>query len=357
MDLFKQISLAFDDDAYEMTTVFLSNQKGYESYDGFNDYNGLIHFFGIKRHTAYWRLMAIWKIRRLLKKKQFDVVIAHHYKPMVLVELANYFLGIKKLYAINHDVYNLRNRHRKLFVKRILKKHWKFVAVSDGVKADLLSSNAGLSESRVPVIHNCVDVDTLVSKQLPRQQARKALGIPTDCFVFGSIGRLVKKKGFQFLIQAFAAMQKEKTASRVVIIGMGNFEDELIQTAEQCRVKDRVIIETRLAPNAVKYLKAFDVFILPSIKEAFGIVLLEAMSAKLPVIATDAGGATEIVGDSGILIPPEDIHALANAMGKVKHLNAQNLEIMGKQAYTRLMEKFSAKRYQQAFRNLVAGNL
>lgn len=353
MDLFKQISLAFDDNAYEMTTVFLSNQKGYESYDGFNDYNGRIHFFGIKRHTFYWRFVAVWKIRRLLKKEKFDVVIAHHYKPMVLVEMANYFIGIQKLYAINHDVFNLRNRHRRIWVKWFLKKYWKFVAVSEGVKEDLLSANAGLAAGRVPVIHNCVDVKSLQAKQLPREQARKALGIPADCFVFGSIGRLVRKKGFQFLIHAFSKLHESQHPLQVVIIGMGNYEDELIRTAEKYNVQDRVRIETQLAPNAVKYLKAFDVFILPSVKEAFGIVLLEAMSAELPVIATDAGGATEIVSDSGILIPPKDIQALADAMDQVRRMNQKELADMGGKSYKRLTDHFSAEKYRHTFRELV----
>jgi glycosyltransferase involved in cell wall biosynthesis len=329
MDLFREISRAFADEKYEMTTVFLSNKPGYELYKGYDEYHGNLLFWGIDRHRWYWRMIAIYRLMRLFKDNPFDIVISHHYKPMVVVELANIFCKIPKLYSVNHDIGNLRHRGRRIFVRKFLSKRWKFIAVSDAVKRDLLSANAGLGEDRLMTIYNTSDAEALSEQQFPRGQARRKLDIPEDCFVFGNIARLVPRKGHQFLVRAFAEIGREQRHCRLVIIGLGHLETQLIRLAEEEGVADRVIMATGVATDAIKYVRAFDVFVLSSLKEPFGIVLLEAMAARLPLIATAVDGIPEVVGDAGMLVPSGDVPALAQALRKVFQLTDEDRNKLG----------------------------
>lgn len=352
MDLFKEITKAFKDDKYEVTTVVLSNKPGFENYKGYKDYTGEVIFFGINHRGVFWRFIAIWNLIKLFKIKSFDAVIAHHYKPMVLVEIASRFFNIPKMFSINHDRGNLRTFCRKLFVKYFLSHRWKFISVSDGIKHDLLSAKAGLSEDRVITIYNGIDVDSVKKKQLTRSSARKALGIPENCFLFGNIARLVPRKGQKYLIQAFTRIS-HKNNCWLAIIGLGNLENDLLEIIANEGVQERVTLETDLAKDAVKYLKAFDAFVLPSLVEPFGIVLIEAMSAKLPLIGTNVDGIPEVIGDSGTIVPPGDINALADAMDTILALSSNELEQLGLNAYHRLIKKFTIENYHKAFQEII----
>ncbi len=352
MDLFREISRAFADEKYEITTVFLSNKPGWELYKGYEEYHGNLMFWGIDRRRFHFRFLAVWKLIQLFKKSDFDVVISHHYRPMLLVELANRFCGIPKLYSVNHDIGNLKHRGRRIFVRRFLSNCWKFVAVSDAVKRDLLSANVGLSEDRLITIYNTSDAEAHSEQQFPQEQAQKKLGVPKDCFVFGNIARLVPRKGHQFLIRAFAEIGREQRHCRLVIIGLGHLEGQLIRLAEKEGVAGQVIISTSVATDAIKYVRAFDVFVLSSLKEPFGIVLLEAMAARLPLIATAVDGIPEVVGDVGMLVPSGDIAALAQALRKVLTLTDEDRAQLGFRSYSRFHKNFSTEKYHRAFQHL-----
>jgi glycosyltransferase involved in cell wall biosynthesis len=352
MDLFREISRAFADDKYEITTVFLSNKPGHELYKGYDGYHGNLLFWGIDRRRFNFRFIAIRKLIRLFRENDFDVVISHHYRPMLLVELANRFCGIPKLYSVNHDIGNLRHRGRRIFVRKFLSNRWKFIAVSDAVKRDLLSANAGLGEDRLITIYNTSDAEALSEQQFAREQARKKLDIPKDCFVFGNIARLVPRKGHQFLVRAFAEIGREQRHCCLVIIGLGHLETQLIRLAEKEEVADQIIIATSVATDAIKYVRAFDVFVLSSLKEPFGIVLLEAMAARLPLIATAVDGIPEVVGEAGMLVPPGDVPALTQALRKVLRLTDEDRAQLGFRSYSRFHERFSIQKYHGAFQHL-----
>lgn len=108
-----------------------------------------------------------------------------------------------------------------------------------------------------------------------------------------------------------------------------------------------------MATEAVKYVKAFDVFVLSSLKEAFGIVLLETMAARLPLIATDVHGILEVVGDAGTLVPPSNVAALSQALRKVLRLTDEDRAQLGMRSYFRFHRNFSIERYYEAFQQLV----
>ncbi len=300
MDLYKQISQSYD----IVTTVFLSGKSQPQLQE---HYNGDVIFFEIDHHTAFWRISAFFKLLALCKKKKFDLVIAHHYKPTLIMQWVLFFCPVKKLYSLHHNFGNFKHKSEQ-WTLRWLKKSWNFITVSNALKKELV--DLGVSENKVITIHNTINTEdiTLLSKD----DAREKLGLPRDAFVFGTLGRLVSGKGHAMLIEAF-----KNIPAYLVIIGTGSSEKKLREQIAALGLEKTIflITDTSIAYKGADYLKAFDIFVFPSLREAFGLVLLEAAHAGLPIIASDAGGIPE-AAPSATFFPAGDISALSKILEK-----------------------------------------
>jgi len=124
--------------------------------------------------------------------------------------------------------------------------------------------------------------------------------------VFGTAGALVEHKGHAVLLEAL-----RKVRGSLLVAGDGKLRAALSRQAES--LDGRVSFLGAL-PSLSGFFADIDVFVHPSLDEAAGSVLVEAMAAGVPVVATTAGGQSELVGEAGLLVPPGDVHALASAM-------------------------------------------
>src|SRR5262249_17535611 len=139
----------------------------------------------------------------------------------------------------------------------------------------------------------------------------------------------------------------------LVILGTGPLEVSLRDLVEQLGIREKVWIDSVHAKEAGHLIRAFDAFVFPSIQEGFGLVLLEAMSAKLPIIASDRGGIPEVMGDTGITVST-DIPALSEALLKLYRLSEEERLEMGIKGYQRLCEHFLQENFQVALEALFA---
>jgi glycosyltransferase involved in cell wall biosynthesis len=145
------------------------------------------------------------------------------------------------------------------------------------------------------------------------------LALPFERFVLG-LGRVVEKKGFDLLINAFALVADDHPEVGLVIGGNGAARPGLLAQVQRLGLSDRVVLPGMLSRDEVAWaMHHAAVFVLPSRIEPFGIVVLEALSAGRPVIVSDRGGATEIVSDGkdGLVVDPFDSQALAAAIGRL----------------------------------------
>jgi glycosyltransferase involved in cell wall biosynthesis len=163
------------------------------------------------------------------------------------------------------------------------------------------------------VVPNGIDAELF--RPRPRAALRNELSLDQGP-VFVAVGRLNVEKGMDKAIEALARLDHD---ARLVIVGDGEEREKLQQLARALRVDERVLF-TGLQPHEMvaKYLAAADVFLFPTVRaEAAPLVLPQAMSCGLPVVASDIGGITEVVqrsGENGILIPPGDLRRLVSAM-------------------------------------------
>ncbi len=186
----------------------------------------------------------------------------------------------------------------------------RLVAVSTSMKPGLLELAPDI-EDKITVVPNMVDGDFF---SLPQPERSK------DPFVFLSAGRLVKFKGLDFLLRAFAGLKNSLDVPIMLkIIGRGEERENLEALADELGIRDEVEFTGRISREEVSrgYREA-NCFILPSLYEAFGVVLIEAMASGLPVIATRSGGPEYIVEKHcGILTEPGNVDVLRDSMAEM----------------------------------------
>ena len=185
--------------------------------------------------------------------------------------------------------------------------------------------------------------------RVSRSAAREALGLPARAFVVGILGRLDRQKGQVELLKTFSEVRARLPNALYVIAGDETKNDtgmraEIRNLASSLDDGSRIRI---LPPteNVPQFMRAIDVFAMPSYSETYGLVLIEAMAMGIPVIATDSGGVPELVrhGKEGILVEPKNVSQLAEAivlLGKKKGVR----ERMGRSGRERFLSRFDESR-------------
>lgn len=349
-DLAYTIADAFKDEPFDITTAFFHTTKAHQGNTHFKDFNFQ------KSDTAGLRLKASWTVLKYCRKERFDVVITHRFKPLHMMLLINLYLKIPVCISVIHGFGDFKHPSRRFTLNRLWNDKWHFVGVSESV-SNYLKRTLNRLHSNIHTINNCTDVNSQINSLQSKQQSRQQLGLKEDAFVFGTIGRLVPLKGHINLIKAFEICLQQRPDSQLIIIGEGRERQNLENYIADQNLKDHVILAGHIEAASTR-LKAFDVFVLPSLNEGFGLVLLEAMAAKLPIIASNTGGVPHVLGKLGSLISPIDSHqAIAGAMLKHLEMTSDEREIIGQQLNKRLIEKFNISAFQNSYRALVASNI
>lgn len=198
------------------------------------------------------------------------------------------------------------------------------IAISEAVRDILLK--AGVPAVKVAVVNSTIDLDDTPWKpgEFPayRSAARQALaaelGIPADAFWAGSLIALVPHKDPENMARAAAEVLKARPETYFLVAGEGPLQERVARLAHMLKIGHRFkLIGYRSDPY--KVLAALDLFLLSSCEEGMGSVLVEAMNAGLPLVATTAGGITDVIEDgaNGLTVPPRDPQALANAALRV----------------------------------------
>lgn len=234
--------------------------------------------------------------------------------------------GVKKIiYRIGGWTFNDPNPFLVKFYYKFIEKisaRWKDYIINNAESDRQQAIKMGIRPRKeILTIYNGIDVDKLGF--LSKKEARKLLNLENSDFVVGTIANNYPAKGLKYLIKAEEGFQDIK----FVILSK--------------------------VPDASKYLKAFDVFVLPSVKEGFPWVILEAMLAEIPVVATKVGALPKIIqnGENGILIEPRSPQQIADAITKL--LNNESLrKKLAEQGKKTVIEKFNLQKMIQQYEDL-----
>ena len=184
------------------------------------------------------------------------------------------------------------------------------------------------------------------------EKMKQELGIDNSDRIIGCVGTLRSVKGHKYLIQAIPLILDKFPHTRLVLVGDGPLRSELERLAEKLKVRERIMF-LGYRPDVSELMNIFDIFILPSLSEGLSNVLLEAMAASKPVIATNVGGNPEVVEDgrTGLLVPPKDPKKIAEAVNELLDNKNKRLE-MGKAGLERVKEKFSISKTVREYKEV-----
>lgn len=259
-------------------------------------------------HRAYRRE---WRgYRDAIRSFNADVVHCHGYRPDLLAGWAALGLGIPRTSTVHGFTGGGRkNRLYEWLQLRALARFDGVIAVSRPIRDRLIG--AGVPEERIRVIPNALEPTPL----LEGSAARAALGIAGTGPVLGWVGRISAEKGLDVLIDAVPRLRDLPWV--VAVLGDGPLRAAAEARAAACGIAGRVHWQGGV-PNAARYFRAFDVFVLSSRTEGTPIVLLEAMAAGVPIVAARVGGVPDVLDtESAVLVPPDDPAALATAIRQV----------------------------------------
>jgi len=277
------------------------------------------------------------------------VVHTHGYRPDVLDAGVARRRGIPTVTTV-HGLTggDWKNRLYEYLQRRAFRRFDAVVAVSRPLAAHL--GRSGVAPERLHVVQNAFAPP---DNPCARDAARRRLGVPAASFLIGWVGRLSHEKGADVLLHAMPALRQRDAVA--VIVGDGPERASLEGRAAALGVGDRVLWKG-VVEDMGRLFSAFDAFVLSSRTEGTPIVLFEAMSAAVPIVATRVGGVPDVVTDrEALLVAPENPAALARAIESVM-LDAGSARARAVAARTRLDQDFGVEpwlaRYDEIYFNV-----
>lgn len=284
-------------------------------------------------------LPAVMRMRRLIRKGRFDIVHTHLSTSSVNGCLAAKFARVPSVAT----VHGMSGKLSFVFADHL-------IAVSQNVKSHLIDQ--GVPAGKISVVYNGLNLPKSYPDMLDARRTYELSGSP----VVGTVARVTSQKGIEYGIEAIARLMDEFPHIRYVIAGAGD-------GIESCRERARLLgVERHVTflgyqKDIPSVLSTMDLFLFPSLKEAMGIALVEAMAARLPIVSTTVDGIPEVVSpECGILVPPRSSEALAEATRGLLRNDLKRLA-MGEFAQKRAIEVFGTDAMVGGVREVYRGML
>lgn len=344
-------------------TVFLKQKKTKLGYPGFD--LRLQMLFG-ERHPAISLLaflilfpVGLCQLIRLIRKYKIQVINIHYPADLfVYFAICRRILPIRLITSIHGaDIFSGNGHavHYSRAFKFLLSESDLVVAPSRRCQEDFQAVFPELTD-KTTYIHNGVDLSELNGYGLEQQ------GNDQVSYIL-CISAYKEQKALDVLIRAFSQLQGTFSSLKLVLVGAGPLREQLEKLAISLGVYERIdFLGQQKRPEVAKLLRGSKLFVLPSRFETFGIVLLEAMACKKPVVASRAGGIPEIIenGKTGILVEPDNPDALAGALATVLQ-DQQLLADIASNGCAAVYERFSSEKtgssYEAIFANLLGSSV
>jgi glycosyltransferase involved in cell wall biosynthesis len=313
---------------------------------------------------------AVAGIRRLVQRWRIDLVHSHLYFPNLAAQVA----GWRERVPVVSSLHNLELEPEILrdSVRFTRRKQWALrqaarlgvrlgrpalVAVSEAVRRSAIGQ-LGVAPEVVTTIHNGIDIDAVVPTPAPAA-LRDSFGLPRSALVLAIVGRLVPLKGHRYLLEALPALRASVPDTILLVVGEGVQREALEALAAAHGLAGAVRFLGTGRDLVDRALGAADIVVAPSLSEGFGLAVLEAMAMSRPCVASRTGGLPEIVEHegSGLLVPPGDTAALADALLRLARDPALRVR-MGRRGRAIVEERFdirdTARRFAALYDDVLA---
>lgn len=316
-----------------------------------SDYIGLADGFEVLQMTRAIGsndLSLVFALRKLIRKYEPDIVYAHSSKAGAVARMAD--IGIKNIciynphgWAFNMRTSTARKQRAYALIERIAAPFCrKIICISESEKKAALEKKI-CKKDKLQVIYNGVDIEEY--KNAPHGAIKRSdLNIPEDAFIIGTVGRLTPQKAPDVFIKAAKEIKASIPEAYFIIVGNGGMEEGVRDYAKKNGLEDSLLI-TGWVDEPLQYVELFDVALLLSRWEGFGLALPEYMMVGKPIIATSVDAIPEIVedGENGLLIDVDDIEGIRSSVKKL-YEDKELQESLVKAGRQIMNKRFNAKR-------------
>lgn len=318
----------FKDENYE--NVLIVSQDYENKLDKFRNIVNDIYVINMTREIKLKQdIKTTLQVRKLLKKLKPDILYLHSSKAGAYGRIALLFNRKTKILYNAHGWYfnaDMSQKKKKVIIlieKILALRANKIINISKSEYDSALKYKIA-PERKMCVIENGIDFTKFEGCDKYREETRKKYNIGDDEIVIGVVGRLSEQKDPMTTIKAFNEVYKENKNVRLMYVGSGELEDEVMKYAKENNLQHLVTI-TGWVDNTERYISAFDIAILPSKWEGFGLALIEYMACKKPIVASKVGGMIDIIEtkNNGFLVEIGNVKKFAEYI--LKYINNEDL--------------------------------
>ena len=318
----------FKDENYE--NVLIVSQDYENKLDKFRNIVNDIYVINMTREIKLKQdIKTTLQVRKLLKKLKPDILYLHSSKAGAYGRIALLFNRKTKILYNAHGWYfnaDMSTKKKKVIIlieKILALRANKIINISKSEYNSALKYKIA-PERKMCVIENGIDFTKFEGCDKYREETRKKYNIGDNEIVIGVVGRLSEQKDPMTTIKAFNEVYKENKNVRLMYVGSGELENEVMEYAKENNLQHLVTI-TGWVDNTERYIPAFDIAILPSKWEGFGLAFIEYMACKKPIVASNVGGMLDIIKTekNGFLAEVGDVSKFAEYI--MKYINDKDL--------------------------------
>lgn len=309
----------FKDNNFENILIVSEDYK--IQVERFKQYTSKIYFVPMVRDINLKNdIISIFYLKKVLKKIKPDIVYLQSSKAGAIGRIA-LMLDFKTKIVYNaHGWYfnaKISEKKKKFYAlaeKILAKKTYKIINISKNEYDTALQYKIAPKE-KMCIIENGIDFSKFKNSENNRRKTREKYNIQDNEIVLGVVGRLSEQKDPITTIKAFNEINKKVNNVKLIFVGEGELKKQLKEYARINNLQDKIII-TGWVSNVEKYIPAFDIALLPSKWEGFGLALIEYMACDKPIVATKVGGIQDIIKNekNGYLVEVGNISQLVNTI-------------------------------------------
>jgi len=229
------------------------------------------------------------EIYRIIKKERYQIVHSNMNSLSAFPLFAAYIAGVEVRILHNHTTDN-KAEGLRTWVKRLLRPFAKIFAnqywACSNLAAEWMYGKKAIANNKVTIINNAIDLEQFKFNEQVRIRLRKELGLE-NCFVVGHVGRFMQQKNHCFLIDVFNKLVQQKQDARLLLIGDGPLKNEIEERVKKLELTEKVVF-LGVRTDVASLYNVMDVFVLPSLYEGLGMVVVEAQVNGLPVLVSEA---------------------------------------------------------------------
>lgn len=315
-----------------------------------------IPVFSLDMLRGFPNPVGLWQLRLLIQQLKPDLIHAWMYHAGLATLLVN--ANKPCIVGIRSGLENFAEE--KWLTRQVIKTLARLSNRADSIvycsrNSQLQHEEFGYSRIKGEFIPNGFDCNLFKPLDAARQAIRQSLSIKQSAFVVGTVGRFHPVKDYDNLLKAFSHFYSQRPDAVLLMAGNGLSQPnlELMGQIEKLGIGEKVIL-LGARDDIPQVMNALDVFVNASYSEAFPNVVGEAMSCGVPCIATDVGDSALIVGDAGMVIPPQDSVALSSALRDFSILPYSHRQQLSTRARQCIIDRFSLDRIVHQYEDLYA---